>query len=603
MFFQTYPTIACSLVLNFQRGLFVMIFKLDTKNLNTKKAYFTQVMYKGFFGLFVISVISTLISLLLLSCKTTLSQGDGGSYLSATGVSHEGANSQRCGDGDFNVYSQVYQSSVDVFSQLSQQYQRSQMDSGSLSQDGRNALNYSYTMIKNIMGENQANIIPDRPVHPAAFFAVVKDFATSMDFRWGDSNFVIENACGDRRCNGTFQVTLGSEQKWDLNSICGPSGLGVLGAKGGADYCAKLFWWTIGGDGNRCAYIKDVPASVTSKPHYNDGTFCQYNVTQSTPNMCNQSNPWTVNTFAYGHYCSYGQSNQWGRYGIHDSWRKLYTGFQYQGMHNIGYEQCAAKKVLQKLKSQKKCVRGAENYTASSSSPPPSELIQVAVADFACETNIIPGWLNQQNCPFTQQTIPSSDPGCENGYVSVSGEIEVEAQSPEEFVFEDEHDEDELVHDHDDLYVKLNRPCESGYIDLFSACCIKEYYLIDRPYWDRPIDSREAQLFKTCVEQVADKACTEQGVEVPRGATTTRQTQYNKERNEARKRVIYGGCITPQVVNACLNGTHLFHLGTYMNKSKRHQQNLPFREKQGDQVKLRIPGGYCYNRDFLRRCK
>ena len=162
----------------------------------------------------------------------------------------------------------------------------------------------------------------ERPIHPAAFFAVIKHFESSNHSSlWGiNEPLFFSEHCTSYRCTGYFQVDVDIEHEWSLNNICGDKGLGLLGIKGGPDFCAALFWWIKAEGGHKCSRLVG----------YNKGNPCM-----------DQNYNWDEYTFSYGHK-AYGQGNQWARHGIYDSWTRAYIGGMVGGSYHMGYENCAA---------------------------------------------------------------------------------------------------------------------------------------------------------------------------------------------------------------------------------------------------------------------
>ena len=254
---------------------------------------------------------------------------DGTTILHASNGKH-----QRCND----LYPDMYDRSVEVLSTMMSRIDAAGKPASYVTNPvARKILINSQSMLRNIMRHKY------RPIHPAAFFAVVKDFETSTRKQWGINSIAFrEGPCGAYKCSTLFQINLGPEPVWGnidhgTQTICGDRGLGVLGIKGGPDFCAALFWWTMAGGGVKCANLREGK--------------------KEEKNPCTEPFTWTVNTFAFGHADTYIQHNQYGRYGIRDPWRRLYTGFRgftdrYRSKHYHhyvdGYEHCAAEHFIKK---------------------------------------------------------------------------------------------------------------------------------------------------------------------------------------------------------------------------------------------------------------
>ncbi|MCY4381358.1 MAG: hypothetical protein OXC40_07330 [Proteobacteria bacterium] len=262
-------------------------------------------------------------------------------------------------------------------------------------------------MILNITRSNT------RPIHPAAFFAVVKDFETSLcRDQWGINKieFFTTN-CDSDQCDGYFQVDTISEAKygWNLEGVCGDAGLGVLGVEGGPDFCTAFFWWTVGEGGQKCAKVKE-NGGFTGEPtsRVTDTRVCNiYDLGKKSNNACYADEyTWTTDTFSYGHYCTYIQQNQWEVYGIHDTWRKLYTGFihDYQSRKRDihGYEYCA---VHQYALSQYK--QGTSEWPEFSFLDIPSTLLKKSVFQYVHDVGLRPVWAQDDSLAsqFSQEEM------------------------------------------------------------------------------------------------------------------------------------------------------------------------------------------------------
>lgn len=251
----------------------------------------------------------------------------------------------------------------------------------------------------------------DRPIHPVAFLAVIKDFESSIQKdNWAVHGLVRDaegrvlkdkdgrdrydgmttKNCTSKVCHGYFQVDTISERYagWDWD-LCGDDGLGLLGMEGGPDYCAALFWWTQGQRGEKCAKMKE-NNGFDGRPHEHvtDARVCNIVNLSNQPNPCNDPNyTWTVDTFSYGHYCTYIQQNQWEVYDIHDTWRKLYTGFEFRGNTIKGYEYCSVFHYA--LKHYELHSPQWPEFSALNISP---DLLRRTVRDFGYEVGLLPSW-------------------------------------------------------------------------------------------------------------------------------------------------------------------------------------------------------------------
>ena len=202
------------------------------------------------------------------------------------------------------------------------------------------------TMLLNMMSS------PTRPLHPIAFFAVVKDFESTLNLNWSGGGEGYDNRffhftttnCSGGLCLGLFQINLALEKDPTTQSylaepsskgvsenfaaFCGAGGLGLLGQEGSLDVCASLFWWLIP---DKCSYM---PEAV-----------------KVGKNLCTEpGHAWSPETFAYTYRDVYRQANQLERYGIYKPWVKFYEGGRFLWSsydHNfMGYEHCAAKHYL-----------------------------------------------------------------------------------------------------------------------------------------------------------------------------------------------------------------------------------------------------------------
>ena len=436
-------------------------------------------------------------------CKKA-SSADGadqiGSQLMATSLKYVAqGNQDRCGDDDGeigshnNIYDDVYDKSEFFFKTLvgrvkKDRHQKLIEDSNRrfmLREDinfnantrSQKTIIESVRMLLNIMGDHGREALPDRPIHPAAFFSVIRDFESNKSDKWSnDEYFLTTHNCKHGPCYGLFQIDLvdllndGPDRVQALKSLCGDGGLGFLGQSvdGALDFCAALQWWN---GGNKCNNLRIHMGHVfeNQRPTKNGDKVCVplSQVQSQAFNPCNHpETPWTPKTFAYGYFCAYIQHNQWKHYGIYDTWGRAYTGFNTSGVSPLlednqeykGYEYCAIKRYLKQLKTGKKCIKSGDSYDVSQR-PPPPQLIQASVADFACKIGLLPSWLQAEDCkkvdPFTpfhgkttsrpvdghsrwmgksvsqkrmfdkrkpQTTQPSASeitPGCENGVVEL----------------------------------------------------------------------------------------------------------------------------------------------------------------------------------------
>jgi hypothetical protein len=123
-------------------------------------------------------------------------------------------------------------------------------------------------------------------IHPVAFFATVKDFESAVSLSWAgnyrDGNgssrwhpaFTTRN-CYSGECYGLFQVDVKLEtygqHPWSFRRICatrneGQGGLGLSEVRGGPDFCAAQYWWTVAAGGQKCAALSPSGANPCVTP-------------------------------------------------------------------------------------------------------------------------------------------------------------------------------------------------------------------------------------------------------------------------------------------------------------------------------------------------
>ena len=242
-----------------------------------------------------------------------------------------------------NIYPDVYNITTPIFASLMDRYQE-HMDSGGQIVTNPQALEIlvgTRQMLLNIMGNS------DRPLHPVAFMAVIKDFEMALRNDWSGqagtdhhTRFRAQTPnCWLYPCDGLFQVNIGLEGMHNAQKlpsqrfldICGTHGLNILGLPGSLDVCAFLFWWFIP---RKCAQLREGK--------------------NQRKNPCTHEDyPWSTNTFAYTYADAYIQENQFARWEISTPWVKLYEGgrFTFRDEYDhyfMGYEHCAARHYLRK---------------------------------------------------------------------------------------------------------------------------------------------------------------------------------------------------------------------------------------------------------------
>ena len=201
-----------------------------------------------------------------------------------------------------HIYPSVQKTSISVLSRILSKFYKEQYDSLAI-----NLADSVISMLKNMTANK------NDPIHPGAFFSMIKDFESSGDINnWANGNFgFFSPFCTSGLCSGYFQVDVEISSNWDIDGICGKQGLDILEIVGGADYCA-LFYWMLSSSLNNCSRFK------------------------SDINICLADNyQWHVDDFAKG-YKIYGQTPQWGE----DSWKKMYQGFYQENEFIRGYRSC-----------------------------------------------------------------------------------------------------------------------------------------------------------------------------------------------------------------------------------------------------------------------
>ena len=321
-----------------------------------------------------------------------------------------------------NIYEKMYISHTNLLAVIFDRFDESgNLDSSiQYSEKGKKILINTRQWMINLFNQNSDGSIPNRPIHPIAFFSVIKDFETSMNYNWGplpvdhissgtwDDFPIVEGDCGATRCRGIYQISLAQDSQWQSGwkDMCGDSGLGIVGLPASPDFCAALHWWTMLDYGRKCKNLLANPVKSNLRPNndYASNVCVPINSVGSAQNLCNTPHNWIPYTFGYGWACAYGQSNQYSKYGIYDVWEKLYTGFLFDNKfksHNnkqvYGYEQCAIKRFLRKVKKSGACLQGGSDYDPTIR-PPAKKLITTAVADFACEINLLPNWIPREYC-------------------------------------------------------------------------------------------------------------------------------------------------------------------------------------------------------------
>ena len=332
--------------------------------------------------------------------------------------------------GFFSINSPgIYHSSIDIITRILNSNPQTN-DDGSLTIAGKIKKRLRI-FLENLMSSY------DHPIHPASFFATIKDYETSTNIlQWGKKDFSCQtskmctkkcvskddcqrwctrkanyfngyknclksceqdpnNVCDDR-CYGLFQVDpeienfyyydgnsqdliLWNEKNlhWDLQKVCGKKGLNILGHTAGPDYCALFFWFLIGENGKKCqAFALDRDRYETLTP--------EGKLQKKVLNPClSKKYTWTKKNLEIGHI-AYQQSHN-----ISHPWVKKYYGYiNDQKKHIYGYEHCAAE--------------GFDDFKniffSSAYNPVPKEAIFKSVLDYGCKINVIPRWAKAEDC-------------------------------------------------------------------------------------------------------------------------------------------------------------------------------------------------------------
>lgn len=246
------------------------------------------------------------------------------------------------------IYPSVYETSVQVF-------QRILSNQNIRNQSARQLAKHTRTMLTN-MTLNKEN-----PIHPAGFFAVVKDFESGSSLRWGRNNFDFTTGnCTSGVCSGLFQVDVNLEHAWNLQGICGSGGLNILGLPGGPDYCASLFWWNLAEGGRKCPRLNPGGADPCKSPGH----------------------AWSSSTFVRGP-AVYVQAVQprWGS----DQWKVMYDGRQ--GFK--GYKTCVEEHYLGPVAGGQTRIQAAvEDYLSKIGLENHCKKARATIADGSLSLNI-----------------------------------------------------------------------------------------------------------------------------------------------------------------------------------------------------------------------
>ena len=387
-----------------------------------------------------------LLCALHISCRSPLSpiSGSGDTQLHSTSlIELPKGDYDRC-----DIYPQMYQVMMPHFRQVVSLWDQDQKKVKDEVTDevARDIVKRTVQMLLNIMGMRA------RPIHPIAFFSVIKDFESSMDMTWsggdeskgGTEKFSYSSPWGpmcdtngeETDCMGLFQINLfdsdmtpalqSEEITPAFKAICGQGGLNLLGTKGSLDTCASLYWWLRNGADKCGLMLKDSPNPCT------DATNDQ------------EVYPWSPATFAYAHDRAYVQKNRLKGHNKDDPWRALYVGGRAPANatrdYFMGYEHCAARffvnRMLMLLRqyspkgkmavgyllrshwlqhdAHNDVIRFTEPFEAGSpehlDTDKGSELMRAAVADFAADIGLMPWWYAEWNSSREKTQQPPSPP-------------------------------------------------------------------------------------------------------------------------------------------------------------------------------------------------
>jgi hypothetical protein len=237
----------------------------------------------------------------LLSCKKVQNQignNENSSEPTATDRGPQGK-TQRC----TVVLPQVEKVSLPIFRKVYEFAQKSEtqkLPQNKIAKAAHKVAISTQTMLNNMM------LSQTEPIHPLAFFSMVKDFESAADLTWsqvdssGAARYFKTANCTSGECFGMFQVDVKQEPDFQQGAICKGEGLGIWEMKGGADFCAALFWWTLGGGETKCEAIA------------------------SRGNPClDKDYPWTLEMVNFGRK-AYVQEAQWGS----NSWKENYLNYK-----------------------------------------------------------------------------------------------------------------------------------------------------------------------------------------------------------------------------------------------------------------------------------
>lgn len=284
-------------------------------------------------------------------------------------------------------------------------------------------------LLKNLMRD------PISPIHPAAFFAVIKDFETGANlYEWGVDHFqcrtpgmcqkkcfygsdclrycastalhsesslsTCTNTCSaegkicDDKCYGLFQVDpeienlrlgrdVGSPHEyvlwpeslipWNYTKVCGEEGLGLIGMLGGPDYCALLFWLFVGENDKKCTRF-----ALSSDTYFEQVDGQQ--VTRYRNPCKDEGYSWSLDNIALGPQAYQQQQSR------EDAWKLRYSGYINDSEDMIyGYEHCAVDGYL-----------GFNPYGRSE--PIPTRILKASVLDYGCKVGVLPPWADANSC-------------------------------------------------------------------------------------------------------------------------------------------------------------------------------------------------------------
>ena len=216
------------------------------------------------------------------------------------------------------IFKSVYNVAVPIFKRIMDVAEDTSIEGSKASEAAKHILN----MLRNMMLSKAA------PIHPIAFFSVIKDAESGVvTERWaenGEFKIATNNcAAGSGVCSGKFQVDIGYakgnnkamlKEYLELCTDKEPS-LRISKLRGGADFCSVLTWFIYSPHGNlgkKCVFLRGARLPKA----------------QRNINPCTKKDyPWTVKTFGKG-YEAYVQKPQWKEMANQGGWERMYNAYK-----------------------------------------------------------------------------------------------------------------------------------------------------------------------------------------------------------------------------------------------------------------------------------